>query len=185
QSRIYMAAVVDFLQEMNAILVAQNRLQPSSPHFVTRRADEVDQILPQTQDICGIEGWLMVPRRRLRPIDSLEERVQKHRLRGAVPPCARLHVFNQQRAIAESFLSATADDIGRFNYLIADDHHDVARAIVVVPLRLPMYRGKTGVVRPRLRASHGNSRVLQGLHEVFEILLRLLNDLGGESSARN
>jgi hypothetical protein len=47
-------------------------------------------------------------------------------------------------AIAERFLGAAADDVGRFDDLIADDQQNVAGTIIVVTLSFPMDRGELG-----------------------------------------
>ena len=42
-----MAAVINISGRMNPERVAEYRLQPLHAHFVTRAADQVDQVLPE------------------------------------------------------------------------------------------------------------------------------------------
>ena len=39
-----MAAIIDIFEKMNPVFISQNGLQPLPTHFITRGADEVDQI---------------------------------------------------------------------------------------------------------------------------------------------
>jgi hypothetical protein len=83
---IIIAAIIDIFEEVNPISVAQNCLQPLLPHFVTRAADQIDQILAKTQDVCCIKNWFIVTWRGLVQI-NLKKRVQEYGFGGAVPLC--------------------------------------------------------------------------------------------------
>src|SRR2546423_3399220 len=87
EGRVDMAAIIDILQEMNSKLFAQHRLQPVPSQLVARGTDQVDQILAKSQNVCRIEGGLVVAWRWLVQI-GLKKGIQEHGPRGAVPPCA-------------------------------------------------------------------------------------------------
>ena len=96
-----------------------------------------------------------------------------------------LQIFHQQFAVAECFLRAAADDVGRLDDLVPDDQQDVAGTIVVVSLGLPMDRRELRLVRPRLRAFDGDALLFQGLNELVQILFRLFDDALRKGAARN
>src|SRR6516164_11665547 len=166
EGRVDVAAEIYVLEEMDSVFIAQYALQPFAAHFIARGADEINQVLAETKDVCRIEGRLVVARRRLLQIDAFEKRVQKHRLRRAVPSCARLHVVDQQRTIAEGLLSAAPDHIGCFNDLVPNHQHDVPRAIVIVPLGFPVDGRERGFMGPDVRALYRDAGLLQDVLEL-------------------
>src|ERR1700737_2378230 len=161
-----MAAMINILEKMNPKFVAQNRLQPMSPQFIACGADQVNQVLTETQNVCCIKGRFIIAWRRLFQV-SFKERVQK------------------QLSIAERFLGAAADDIGRFDDLVRNDQQDVAGTIIVVPLSFPMYGGKFRLMWPCLRAFDADAQALQSSREFIQVLFRLLDNPLRERAAWN
>ncbi len=78
-----------------------------------------------------------------------------------------------------------ADDVRRLDDLIADDQHDVARAVVVIALRLPMDCRELGIMRPSIGPLYRDACLLQHIDEFEQILLGFLKDLLAIRSARN
>ena len=60
-----MAAKIDIFEEMDPMFVTENRLQPMPPQLVAGGADQVDQVLTETQNVCCIKGWFIIAWRRL------------------------------------------------------------------------------------------------------------------------
>src|SRR6516162_10062877 len=75
ERRVDVAAEIYVLEEMDSVFIAQYALQPFAAHFIARGADEINQVLAETKDVCRIEGRLVVARRRLLQINAFEKRV--------------------------------------------------------------------------------------------------------------
>ena len=141
ERRVDVAAEVDVLQEVDPERLAQDGLQPLPPQLVPRAAHQIDQVPAETQDVRRIERRLVVAWRGPGQVD-LEQRVEQHGPGGAVPFRSRLQVVDQQSAVAEGLLGTAANDIGGFDDLVPDDEQDVAGAVVVEALGLPMDGGE-------------------------------------------
>jgi hypothetical protein len=68
--------------------------------------------------------------------------------------------------------------------LVADDKHDVTRAIVVITLGFPVDRGELGFVGPGLRTSDGNALLFKDSGKLVQILFRFIDDPLGERPPR-
>ena len=87
ECRVNVAAIVDILEEVHPISVAEDRLQPLPAQSVSRSTYQIEQVLAEAQDVCRIKSRFIVARRGLVQID-LEQRVRKHGFGRAVPLCA-------------------------------------------------------------------------------------------------